>query len=248
MKVSPDEIRAVCQEIKRQGIRAVAISGVYSPIDFDLHQEELVESIVRAEIPGVFTTVSKKVANLGLLERENATILNTALLRFAAVTVEGFEAAARDLELSCPVFLTSNEGTLMSTSTAAALPIRSFSSGPTNSMRGAAFLASLASGGARQETALVVDVGGTTVSGRRSLILFWLTRLCLPACVRHSPRPRSESYCERSSVSRVSRLRTIPDAQCLPLSQAQRFPSSSGVLPRALRRPPELLHARELPL
>ena len=41
-------------------------------------------------------------------------------------------------------------------------PIKTFSSGPTNSMRGANFLASLASGGQRKETALVVDIGGTT--------------------------------------------------------------------------------------
>lgn len=40
------------------------------------------------------------------------------------------------------------------------------SSGPTNSMRGAAFLASLESGnkpGVKGEAALVVDIGGTTV-------------------------------------------------------------------------------------
>jgi len=44
-------------------------------------------------------------------------------------------------------------------------PIKTFSSGPTNSMRGASFLACLAAGGkARKETALVLDVGGTTVS------------------------------------------------------------------------------------
>lgn len=41
------------------------------------------------------------------------------------------------------------------------------SSGPTNSMRGAAFLASLEAGnkpGVKGEAALVVDIGGTTVS------------------------------------------------------------------------------------
>jgi N-methylhydantoinase A/oxoprolinase/acetone carboxylase beta subunit len=46
---------------------------------------------------------------------------------------------------------------------AVSFPIKTFSSGPTNSMRGANFLASWASGGPRKETALVVDVGGTTV-------------------------------------------------------------------------------------
>jgi len=50
----------------------------------------------------------------------------------------------------------------MSCEQAEKFPIKTFSSGPTNSMRGANFLASLGSGKPRRETALVVDVGGTT--------------------------------------------------------------------------------------
>jgi N-methylhydantoinase A/oxoprolinase/acetone carboxylase beta subunit len=70
--------------------------------------------------------------------------------------------AARTLQLACPVFITSNDGTLLSCDQAAILPIRTFSSGPTNSMRGAAFLASLESGSMSGEAALVVDIGGTS--------------------------------------------------------------------------------------
>ena len=43
----------------------------------------------------------------------------------------------------------------MAAEEAVAFPVRSFSSGPTNSLRGAAFLSGL-------ENAVVVDVGGTT--------------------------------------------------------------------------------------
>lgn len=99
----------------------------------------------------------------GILQRENATILNAALLSFASKTVAGFQASTHALSLDCPLFLTSNDGTLMSCDQAEKFPIKTFSSGPTNSMRGANFLAGLASGGKpRRETALVVDVGGTT--------------------------------------------------------------------------------------
>ncbi|WVW85935.1 hypothetical protein I302_107973 [Kwoniella bestiolae CBS 10118] len=160
--VVPSEIEEVCEKIKADGIRAVAISAVYAPIDFTLKQEEQVEEIVQRCIPGVFTTCSKKVANISLLERENATILNTSLLPFAHVTVKGFREAATALGLTCPVFVTSNDGTLLSLEEAAPLPIRTFSSGPTNSMRGASFLAKLADPDAKKETALVVDIGGTT--------------------------------------------------------------------------------------
>lgn len=103
----------------------------------------------------------------GLLERENATILNAALLAYAAKTVAGFQSSTHALQLTCPLFLTSNDGTLMTCAQAEKYPIKTFSSGPTNSMRGASFLANLAAGGqARKETALVIDVGGTTVRAR----------------------------------------------------------------------------------
>ncbi|KAL7424492.1 hypothetical protein Q5752_000176 [Cryptotrichosporon argae] len=161
-EVDPAEVRAICAELRAAGITAVAISGCYSPIDREIRQEELVRAIVLAEMPGVHITLCKEIANLGLLSRENAAILNSALLPFAAVTVAGFQDSARALDLSCPVFLTSNDGMLMSCAEAAKYPIKTFSSGPTNSMRGANFLANLATGTARREAALVLDVGGTT--------------------------------------------------------------------------------------
>lgn len=65
------------------------------------------------------------------------------------------------LMLSCPLFLTQNDGTLTTAASAARLPIRTFASGPTNSMRGAAFLAGLDEHRARKST-IVADIGGTT--------------------------------------------------------------------------------------
>ncbi|WVR06716.1 hypothetical protein IAU60_003748 [Kwoniella sp. DSM 27419] len=160
--VDPLEIRGIALEIKRQGIKTVAVAGCYAPIDREIRQEELVRDILRTEIPGIKVCISKEVANIGLLQRENATILNAALLAFAQKTIEGFRDSARSLNLSCPLFLTSNDGTLLSFDMAARFPIKTFSSGPTNSMRGASFLADLGRGTRPKETALVMDVGGTT--------------------------------------------------------------------------------------
>ncbi|WVQ99771.1 hypothetical protein IAU59_006913 [Kwoniella sp. CBS 9459] len=160
--VDPLQIRGICAEIKRQGIETVAISGCYSPIDRVILQEELVRDIVRAEIPGIKVCISKEVAHIGLLQRENATILNAALLKLAQATVAGFTQSAKALDLSCPLFLTSNDGTLLNCEEAARFPIKTFSSGPTNSMRGANFLANLGDHSRPKETALVMDVGGTT--------------------------------------------------------------------------------------
>ena len=70
----------------------------------------------------------------------------------------------RALRLECPLFLTQNDGTLTSAASASRLPIRTFASGPTNSMRGAAFLAGLdeSNEAYRGKSIVVVDIGGTT--------------------------------------------------------------------------------------
>jgi N-methylhydantoinase A/oxoprolinase/acetone carboxylase beta subunit len=69
-----------------------------------------------------------------------------------------FRKAMTRLNLSCPIFLTQNDGTILPAHLAARLPIRTFSSGPTNSMCGARFLAQEYT----REAVLVIDIGGTT--------------------------------------------------------------------------------------
>lgn len=104
------------------------------------------------------------VGQIGFLERENASILNASILSFAQRTIRGFKRAMRSLNLTCPLFLTQNDGTLTTATSAARLPIRTFASGPTNSMRGAALLAGLDDRKTNQErkSTIVVDIGGTT--------------------------------------------------------------------------------------
>ena len=53
------------------------------------------------------------------------------------------------------MYLSQNDGTLMSVGYTEHYPVATFASGPTNSMRGAAFLSGL-------EDCAVVDIGGTT--------------------------------------------------------------------------------------
>lgn len=156
-----DAVRAECEAIRRENIRSIVVNGVFSPIDTVHHQEERAAEIIREELgEGVDVVLSREVASLGFLERENAAILNAAILPFARRTIRSFQEPVRRLGLSCPVFITQNDGTILSGEAAARLPIRTFSSGPTNSMRGAAFLMQ---GEERQDQAImVVDVGGTT--------------------------------------------------------------------------------------
>ncbi|KAG9254169.1 uncharacterized protein F5Z01DRAFT_736979 [Emericellopsis atlantica] len=154
-----EEVKREVEAIKAKGIKSIAIVGVFSPIDVIHRQEETAAEVVRSVYPEADVVCSKDVANIGFFERENAAILNASILDFARRTIHSFQTAVQKLNLHCPVFITQNDGTIIPASAAARLPIRTFSSGPTNSMRGAAFLMQNQD---IKEAMMVVDIGGTT--------------------------------------------------------------------------------------
>lgn len=154
------QIVAECDKIRALGLTAVVVAGVFSPIDETFRQESRAREIILRELPGADVVCSHEVANIGLLERENASILNAAILSYARRTVGRFRLAMQRLGLACPLFITQNDGTILDSFSAARMPIKTFSSGATNSMRGAAYLSGLDAGGSR--SAVVVDIGGTT--------------------------------------------------------------------------------------
>ena len=129
-----------CKKIKALALQTIVISGVFSPIDKRFRQEQRVRDIMQRELPRANIVCSSDVSNIGFLERETAAILNASILKFARRTVRGFKSAMVRLKLDCALFLSQNDGSLIDAATAAQLPIRTFSSGPTNSMRGAAYL------------------------------------------------------------------------------------------------------------
>jgi hypothetical protein len=131
----------------------VAITSPFSPLT-PAHEIRLAEAI-RNAIPDARITCSHDIGGLGLLDRENAAILNASLLCLAEHVVSALDAAVRKTGIVAPVFISQNDGTLMSAETARLFPVMTFSSGPTNSMRGALCLSGV-------KDAIVVDVGGTT--------------------------------------------------------------------------------------
>jgi N-methylhydantoinase A/oxoprolinase/acetone carboxylase beta subunit len=89
------------------------------------------------------------------LERENAAILNAAVMRVAKTAVNSLERALKERNIHAQLYMTQNDGTLMSAEYAMKYPVLTIASGPANSLRGGAFLSGL-------KNAIVVDVGGTT--------------------------------------------------------------------------------------
>lgn len=141
------------ESIRASAVRSVAITSVFSPLT---DEAECEAAAILAEVcPDVSISLSSTLGRIGLLERENATLLNACLRPLAIKTVRAFEQAIEDVGIKSELYLTQNDGTVMRAEFARQFPVFSFASGPTNSMRGAAFLS-------RLTDALVIDVGGTT--------------------------------------------------------------------------------------
>jgi N-methylhydantoinase A/oxoprolinase/acetone carboxylase beta subunit len=153
MPLEEEAVRRAAREIKAKGLSAVAISAMFAPLDPS--HERRAAAIVAQENPGATITCSADLGRIGLLERENAGLLNAALCELARDTIAAFDAAIRDSAIEAPLFITQNDGTVADTAQASRLPVYGFASGATNSMRGGAYLCGV-------EEAMVVDVGGTT--------------------------------------------------------------------------------------
>jgi N-methylhydantoinase A/acetone carboxylase, beta subunit len=148
-----DEILKVAEDLDRHGIRSVAISSVFSPVNAEFEQRAA--EILTGQLPGLAVSLSAEVGRMGLLERENATIINASLRELAGRIVDGLADTLAAAGIRAPLYLSQNDGTLMDVEFARRYPVATFASGPTNSMRGAAFLSGV-------QTCAVVDVGGTT--------------------------------------------------------------------------------------
>jgi len=155
-EISPldkDELIDAAKELSDLGCNQIAISSVFATVRGDMEDEAL--ELISKAMPELSITLSKSIGGMGLLERENAAIINASLKPLAGEVVDSFKLLQKSLKLSCPMFFTRNDGTLIEAAEVIELPVLTFACGPTNSMRGAAFLSGL-------QDALVVDVGGTT--------------------------------------------------------------------------------------
>ncbi len=149
-------------------VDAIAVTGVFSPAFSDQERTvaELVTSVLGADCP---VSMSHEIGSLGLVERENATVLNAALYGVAGEVTKALGEVLSDRKLDVSSFFAQNDGTLMALEYATRYPVLTIGSGPADSIRGAAFLSGV-------EDAIVADVGGTStdlgvlVRGSRAVV------------------------------------------------------------------------------
>ena len=143
----------VITDIDSHGVKSIAVAAAFSPAVAD-HERQMAERIL-SRIPDANVSLSHEIGRLGILERENAALLNAALGDLADRVISNMQAALAERNINCPFYVSQNDGTLMAANYIARFPALTFSSGPTNSLRGAAILSGVTD-------AIVVDIGGTT--------------------------------------------------------------------------------------
>jgi N-methylhydantoinase A/oxoprolinase/acetone carboxylase beta subunit len=139
----------------RGKVEAVSISCAFSTIrqDHELAAATIAQDVLGSDIP---VTISSEIGSMGLIERENASVLNAALQQIGHLFTEGFAASLNELGVDqAALYLSQNDGTIMDFEHARRYPILTVACGPTNSIRGAGFLSG-------NSDAVVIDIGGTT--------------------------------------------------------------------------------------
>jgi N-methylhydantoinase A/oxoprolinase/acetone carboxylase beta subunit len=134
-------------------VEAVAITCVFSSVS-DRH-ERRAEALAREILGDLPVSLSHEIGSVGLIERENAAVLNAALVGVAEGMAAALGAALAAHGLTPMRYFTQNDGTLMALDYALRHPVLTVGCGPANSLRGAARLSGI-------PDALVADVGGTS--------------------------------------------------------------------------------------
>ncbi len=154
-KLDEGELKRVAERFKELRVNAVAITSVFSPVnpEHELRAKEIVGEVLGDEVPIV---LSHEIGTLGLLERENATILNAATIGVMRRTIDALRTSLNKLGLShVKMYFAQNDGTTASAEFIENYPIFTVVAPISNSIRGAYVLTGISD-------AIVVDTGGTT--------------------------------------------------------------------------------------
>jgi N-methylhydantoinase A/oxoprolinase/acetone carboxylase beta subunit len=148
-----EAVRAFLEPL-RERVDAVAITSVFAPVS---PRHEQAAADVARDVMGddIHLSLSHEIGALGILERENSTVLNGALLGVAREVAGTLREALAQRGIKAALYFAQNDGTLMALEHALRFPVLTIGSGPANSLRGAAYLTG-------RDDAIVIDVGGTS--------------------------------------------------------------------------------------
>jgi N-methylhydantoinase A/oxoprolinase/acetone carboxylase beta subunit len=148
------QVKQAAEALVQKGAESLAVISVFAPIypEQELEAEVVIRQLLGAAFP---CSLSHKIGGIGFIERENSTLLNAALKKCLAKGFQQLQQELLALGIEAPLFISQNNGTVIDLEKALNVPVLTLSAGPTNSFIGAVKLA-------RQENAIVVDIGGTS--------------------------------------------------------------------------------------
>lgn len=146
--------RKAIEKLLINGAEGIAVTGAFSSLypEQELQIKRWILEDMGSDFP---VTLSHEIGGMGFIERENATILNTALKKHLHKGFKDLKITLQEIGLTCPLLITKNDGTLMSLEEAMNYPVLTLAAGPKNSFMGAAKLAGLSE-------VVVADIGGTS--------------------------------------------------------------------------------------
>lgn len=155
--IAPDEIHDRIAGLKAEGIEAIAVCLINSPVNGD--NERRVLDLIRTAIPDVFVTGSIEV-NPEIMEYERTctTVMNALLGPSCGQYAGRFTESARELGLTSDIYFMQSNGGLAHPDVVSRLPVTLLASGPAGGVTAAARLCARLG----IANALTGDMGGTS--------------------------------------------------------------------------------------
>ncbi|SRR5579875_2265643 len=156
MEFDEEKAKRVLERFGELRVDAIAVTSVFSTVNNE-HEVKIKEMASRI-LPNTPVVLSHEISSIGLLERENATVLNAATINVMQNAMKALKTALIDLGLShAKMFFAQNDGTTALAEYILRFPIFTTIAPVSNSIRGAYVLTGI-------PNALVADTGGTTTN------------------------------------------------------------------------------------
>lgn len=152
-----EQVKAVIQEFKKNGVEAIAVSYLHSYAN-PTHEQETV-AIIKELWPDVFVTASHEVTKEWReYERTSTTVLNSYVKPIASSYVDRLESKLSDIDTEGSRYIMQSNGGTTTFQQSKSTPINMIESGPVAGIFGAAILGQLIG----EENIIAFDIGGTT--------------------------------------------------------------------------------------
>jgi N-methylhydantoinase A len=155
--VDPEEIRAIAEFLKREGVESVAVAFLHSYKN-DVNEWEA-RRLLAEVLPGIPITISSEVLpQIKEYERTSTTVVNAYVRPIVEKYLSNLTDRLSASQISAPLHIMLSNGGVASPRTARQFPIRLIESGPVAGAKVAQYYRNLC----KLEDVLAFDMGGTT--------------------------------------------------------------------------------------